>query len=114
VQRASEYAIQLAPDPDNLKNKPGEVFGYFAYAHPFLDGNGRTILTVYSELCRRAGFMIRWPDIQKATFLQALTKELQDPSKGHLDALVHPYIVERKLSKRKMVDHLTDNFGREN
>jgi fido (protein-threonine AMPylation protein) len=98
--------------PSDLGKNPGEIFGFFAHAHPFLDGNGRTILTVYSELCRRAGFLIDWPQIPKSDFLMALTKELMRPSAGYLDSLLRPYMKEVKLSARKMARHLSDNFGR--
>jgi cell filamentation protein len=112
VQRAAEYAISRACVPSDLGNYPGEIFGFFAHAHPFLDGNGRTILTVYSELCRRAGFLIDWPQIPKSNFLEALTKELMEPSVGHLDSLLRSYMIEVKLSARKMAQHLSDNFDR--
>jgi cell filamentation protein len=112
IQRAAEYAISRASVPSDLGKNPGEIFGFFAHAHPFLDGNGRTILTVYSELCRRAGFLIDWPEIPKSDFLVALTKELLNPSAGHLDSILRSYMKEVKLSARKMAQHLSDNFGR--
>jgi cell filamentation protein len=112
AQRAAEYAISRASVPSDLGKNPGEIFGFFAHAHPFLDGNGRTILTVYSELCRRAGFLIDWPQIPKSDFLVALTKELMKPSAGHLDSLLKSYMIEVKLSARKMAQHLSDNFDR--
>ena len=36
------------------------IMGLFAYGHPFLDGNGRTMLLVHAELCRRAGMSVDW------------------------------------------------------
>lgn len=72
--------------------------GYLAYAHPFLDGNGRTIMTVDTELCRRAGIHIDWSHSEKAPYLAALTKELQDPAKGHLDNYLRPFVREGTLS----------------
>jgi cell filamentation protein len=112
IRRAAEYAISRASVPSDLGKNPGEIFGFFAHAHPFLDGNGRTILTVYSELCRRAGFLIDWPQIPKSDFLGALTKELMKPSAGHLDSLLRSYMIKVELSARKMAQHLSDNFGR--
>ncbi|QFT29444.1 Adenosine monophosphate-protein transferase VbhT [Labrenzia sp. THAF82] len=58
VGRGVEYALQQGNDVSSMRVRPGEVMGHLAYAHPFLDGNGRTIMTVHSELCRRAGFHI--------------------------------------------------------
>ncbi|WP_226981161.1 Fic family protein [Vibrio litoralis] len=37
--------------------------GFFAYGHPFIDGNGRIMLIIHNELCHRLssvkGRMIR-------------------------------------------------------
>ena len=38
---AVEYALKLGSDKAVMSKKPGEVMGYLAYGHPFLDGNGR-------------------------------------------------------------------------
>jgi hypothetical protein len=43
-----------------MKARSGEIMGYLAYGHPFLDGNGRTIMTAHSALAQRAGFSIDW------------------------------------------------------
>jgi fido (protein-threonine AMPylation protein) len=39
-----------------MKARSGEIMGYLAYGHPFLDGNGCTIMTAHSALAQRAGF----------------------------------------------------------
>jgi cell filamentation protein len=83
---AVEFALRKGQDKDYLKARPGEIMGYLAYAHPFLDGNGRTIMTVHSVLAQRAGFSIDWSATKKDAYLDALTKEIENPSKGHLDA----------------------------
>ena len=49
--------------------KAGEVMGYLAYGHPFLDGNGRAIMVVHAELAQRAGFSIDWAATGKAAYL---------------------------------------------
>jgi len=74
--------------------KPGEIMGYLGYAHPFLDGNGRTIMIVHGVIAQRAGFSIDWSATDKAAYLSALTKELDEPGKGHLDAYLKPFIRE--------------------
>jgi cell filamentation protein len=73
-----------------MKARPGEIMGYLAYAHPFLDGNGRAIMTVHSVLAQRAGFSIDWLATKKDAYLDALTKEIENPSKGYLDAYLKP------------------------
>lgn len=68
-----------------MASRPGEVMGLFAYGHPFLDGNGRTMLLVHMELCHRAGFSIAWERTSKADYLMALTQEIETPGCFILD-----------------------------
>jgi len=91
VRRAAEYALSLGGDRKTMRSRPGEVFGALAYAHPFLDGNGRSLLTVHTDLAARAGFHIDWSAIAKPEFLEALTKELQRPGSA-MDELVGRHI----------------------
>jgi cell filamentation protein len=58
IRLAVDYALRLAADKQRFKERPGEVMGLLAFAHPFLDGNGRTILLVFMEIAFRAGFAI--------------------------------------------------------
>ena len=92
IQRATEYALAHGQNKKFIREKPGEIMGYLAYAHPFLDGNGRTIMVVHAVLAQRAGFSIDWAATGKADYLSALTKELDDPGKAHLDAYLKPFI----------------------
>jgi cell filamentation protein len=113
VQRASEHALHLGTDPAYLRVHPGEVFGYLAHAHPFLEGNGRTILTVFAELSRRAGFHVEWEAMDKDEFLETLTRELLQPGKSIMDQLVLPYSKEGVLSVDKTASRLRVNFKRD-
>jgi cell filamentation protein len=92
IRAAVEFALRKGQDRAYMKNKPGEIMGYLAYGHPFLDGNGRTIMTVYSVLAQRAGFSIDWSATKKDAYLDALTREIEKPSAGHLDAYLQPLI----------------------
>lgn len=83
---AVEYGLRLGQDKTVMTQKPGEVMGNFAFGHPFLDGNGRTMLLVHMELCYRAGFSIAWQDTNKDDYLNALSREIEAPGKGILDA----------------------------
>ena len=94
IRRAIEYALQIGQDKDEMIKKPGEVMGYLAFGHPFLDGNGRTIMTIHSVMAQRAGFSINWAATSQADYLDALTKELDDPRSGHLDNYLKPFIAE--------------------
>jgi cell filamentation protein len=75
-----------------MRRHPGEVMGYLAYAHPFLEGNGRTILAIHSELTRRAEISIDWRGMDHRAYLTALTRELQRPNHDLLDAYLAPHI----------------------
>ena len=92
AQRAVEWGLQLGNDPAVLAKKPGMVMGQFAWGHPFLDGNGRTLLLVHSELCRRAGFSILWHRTAKSDYLLALTQEIANPQLGVLDRYLQAFV----------------------
>jgi cell filamentation protein len=112
IRIAAEYALRLGKDAAHLRAHPGEVFGYLAHAHPFLEWNGRTILTVYAEMTRRSGFHVAWEAIEKGAFLRALTEELLQPGTA-MDALVLPYMRDGVLAMENVADRLDLNFGRE-
>jgi cell filamentation protein len=92
IRRSIDYALEQGQDKDFMAAKPGEVMGYLAYGHPFLDGNGRAIMAVHSMLAQRAGFSINWAATGKNEYLTALTKELGLPGKGLLDAYLRSFI----------------------
>lgn len=92
IRRAVEYALKRGQDKAYMAINPGDVMGYLAHGHPFLDGNGRTIMTVHCVLAHRAGISIDWASTKKSDYLSALSRELSDPSKGHLDAYLKPFI----------------------
>jgi cell filamentation protein len=112
-QRAAEYALHHGQDASYLRAHPGEVFGYLAHAHPFLEGNGRTILTIFAELTRRSGFHVEWESIDKAQFLLTLTRESLGPGKAIMDGLVLPYARDGILSAEIAARRLRVNFKQE-
>ena len=85
AQLSVEEGLRIAQDKNRFLKSPGTVLGYFAYGHPFLDGNGRTMWVVYSELARRAGFYIDLSKLDKDKYLKYLTQEIQNPGKNILD-----------------------------
>lgn len=87
---AVEHGLRMGNDPGTMRSRPGAVMGAFAWGHPFLDGNGRTMLVVHTELCRRAGVVVDWGASTKGTYLAALTAEIGDPRLGRLDAYLLP------------------------
>jgi len=110
VRRAVEYGLDMARDPASLRSRPGEVFGTLAYAHPFLETNGRTLMTVHADLTRRAGFHIDWPSIGKGEFLAALTEELRKPGTA-LDRLLAPHILPGPQPLHTTAAKLAANLG---
>jgi cell filamentation protein len=93
IRRAIDYGLNHGQDKKLMAAKPGEIMGYLAHGHPFLDGNGRTIMVLHCVLAQRAGFSIDWAATSKGDYLAALTKELEEPHKGHLDAYLKPFIM---------------------
>lgn len=89
---AVEHGLHLGQDIAAMNSRPGEVMGLFAYGHPFLDGNGRTMLLVHMELAHRAGFSIAWERTKKSDYLSALSEEIMSPGRGILDA----YLIQFK------------------
>ena len=83
---------------------------FLAYGHPFLDGNGRTIMAVHVELAHRAGIRIDWSQTNKVEYLTALTKELNDPGKAHLDNYLAPF-VSRADSSQSLANQLISIQG---
>ena len=92
IRPAVEFALRKGRDRDYMKARPGEIMGYLAWAHPFLDGNGRTIMTVHSVLAQRAGFSIDWGTTNKDAYLDALAEEIENPQKRRLDSYLEPFV----------------------
>lgn len=94
VRRAVEYGLHLGQDAEAMRANPGEIMGYLAFGHPFLDGNGRTIMTLHSIMAQRAGFSIAWERTDKFSYLDALTREIEAPGKNILDNYLKPFVAE--------------------
>ncbi|MHB8253599.1 MAG: Fic family protein [Acidiferrobacter sp.] len=95
IGKAVDEGLRLAQGKGKMSESPGLVMGFFAYGHPFLDGNGRTMLLVHLELAYRAGFSIAWADTSKADYLAALSDEIKKPGRGTLDAYLLPFKGDR-------------------
>lgn len=110
ISRAVEYGLGLARDPDTMAAKPGEILGYLAYGHPFLDGNGRALMVVHTALAERAGISIDWARTDKTDYLYALTRELDAPGKGELDGYLRPF-TSQAIGHTQLARHLLDTKG---
>lgn len=92
IGQAVQWGLDMGNDVERMRSRPGAVMGAFAWAHPFLDGNGRTMMLVHTELCLRAKILIDWPSTNKAAYLAALTAELKHPDAQHLDSYLASFI----------------------
>lgn len=104
-QRAFQYGLDQGNNPVLMRSKPGMIMGTFAWAHPFLDGNGRSMLLVHMELCARAGFSIDWSKSAKGAYLQALKDEIKNPGQSKLDRYLEPFVLKqtgRQQLRRKI------------
>jgi cell filamentation protein len=104
-QRAVEWGLSMGNNPMIMNKQPGKVMGAFAWGHPFLDGNGRTMLLIHSELCHRAGISINWAATRKSAYLRALTNELLTPQHQPLDTYLRPFIAPAS-GKGSLLDQL--------
>ncbi len=107
---AVEYALKIGSDKSIMAEKPGEVMGYLAYAHPFLDGNGRTIMVVHTELAQRSGISVDWAATRKTEYLTALTKEIEKPGRGLLDTYLKSFI-RKAVETDLLVVHIVGTRG---
>lgn len=105
-QRAIEWGLSMGNDRKAMRERPGAVMGAFAWGHPFLDGNGRTMLLVHSELCHRAGISVNWAATHKADYLHALTQELLKPQDKPLDAYLRPFMAAAPAAGGTLLEQL--------
>jgi len=68
IQRAVDFALTHGQDKEFMRVKPGAIMGYLAYGHPFLDGNGRTIMVVHGVMAQRAGISMDWAATDKSGY----------------------------------------------
>ena len=110
AQLNMETGLVMGLDPAIMRSRPGEVFGRLAQAHPFLEGNGRTLMAVHADLARRADINIDWSQISKPTFMSALVQELK-ASGSAMDTLIRPHVQAGALPTAQAAEALTTLFA---
>ena len=110
IRRAIDAALAKGQNKDFMRQNPGEVMGYLAFGHPFLDGNGRTIMVVHSVLAQRAGIGIDWGSTNKDEYLNALTQEIDSPGKGILNKYLKPF-VQTAIAEDQLAGQVNDVPG---
>jgi cell filamentation protein len=93
IEESTNEVLTRAVTPSFFRNNLGQVYSKLAFNHPFLDGNGRSLNAVFTELARRDDVGIAWDRVDKPTYLSALrsgiTLGLYEPLHTHLyDRLV--------------------------
>lgn len=101
MRRAVNEGFRLAQVKGKMSAQPELIMGLFAYSHPFLDGNGRTMLLIHRELACRAGFSIAWANMEKQNYLAALSEEIRNPGIGTLDAYMLQFKVKQAGERRE-------------
>lgn len=97
-RRAGEHALESLLTPEMLVDSPGDAYSLLCYSHPFLDGNGRSLLLVHSEMLRRSSAHIEWENVDPEAFLSTLTIDLQHPNNNHLNEFLRPHLVRTQRS----------------
>lgn len=110
ARAAVGYALRKGSEKPYMAERPGEIMGYLAYGHPFLDGNGRTIMVIHAELSQRAGISIDWAATGKVEYLTSLTQEIDHPGEGYLDAYLKPFLREA-VGAEHLVGHVVGTRG---
>ena len=81
IRLAANYALDKGNNRAIMAQKPGEVFGLLAHAHPFLEGNGRTLLLVHSVLAERANISINCKKIETNEFFKGFNTRIRSAQK---------------------------------
>lgn len=92
VANTVAYALRGTAAKAHVRKHAGAILGNLAFAHPFLDGNGRALLTFHREVCRRAGFEIDWISVETHEYLNVLSNEINQPNRSYMDDFLEPYI----------------------
>jgi cell filamentation protein len=78
------------------RQTPGQTLGHLAYAHPFLEGNGRALFTFFDDHLRRKRLALDWATLGKTSFLQALDAQISNPNGNSMDVALKPHLSQVK------------------
>lgn len=73
IPKEAPEIFRQAAAPGFFGANLGLVYGELAFHHPFYDGNGRSLNTVFNEMLRREGLRLDWARLQSEPYLAALT-----------------------------------------
>jgi cell filamentation protein len=92
IQNAIEHALTLGSDPKTMRARSGEVMGFLAHGHPFLDGNGRTIMVIHAVLGAARGLQYRLGRDRQECLSGRPDQGTRRSLQGLLDAYLEPYV----------------------
>lgn len=110
IRRAADYAF--VESTTHVANRPGYILGLLAHAHPFLEGNGRTIFLVHHEMLARTNRHLAWDEIPRDAFIGALTEELLQPASGAMDQFLGQFVRNGTLDLNATRASFSKTFGR--
>lgn len=85
---ANPNVIEVAFNAGLRQKTPGRTLGQWAYAHPFLECNGRALFTFFSEYLHRQCKLVLWSEIDSNDLLQAIGRQIEDPKDARLDEVL--------------------------
>lgn len=85
---ANPNVIEVAFNAGLRQKTPGRTLGQWAYAHPFLECNGRALFTFFSEYLHRQCKLVLWSEIDSNDLLQAIGSQIEDPKDARLDEVL--------------------------
>jgi cell filamentation protein len=88
VRNEAAAVLAGAAAPRFVAANLGYVYGELAFHHPFYDGNGRSLNTVFTELLRREGLRLAWERLEPDAYLAALTPAVLLRHYAPLDAFL--------------------------
>lgn len=93
IRMAVEYALHLANNKQRFRERPWDVMGLLA----FVPLSSMVMVVLFClciwKLAFRVGFAIDWSQTSKNDYLKALSDEIGEPSKKHLDRYLEPFVV---------------------
>lgn len=107
---ANPEEIQRAFNAGLREKTPGRMLGQWAYAHPFLECNGRALFTFLSEYLHRECKLIMWSELNSYAFLRALTKQMEDPKDPELDKVIGE--ITRNIAPSSSLPEIVEQLSR--
>lgn len=94
VRTEAAAVFTEAAAPGFVAANLGYVYGELAFHHPFYDGNGRSLNTVFNEMLRRSGLSLDWERLEPHDYLEALTPAVLLRDYSRLDSFFRNLVTD--------------------